>query len=75
MEAWPVCVNPNRSNKIIGRESEEILRFLISAEVKDAMRRSGRRRGIRFLIFASAVEELVATVDGIWGIGGEKREE
>lgn len=74
MVAWPVCVNPNRSNKIIGRESEEILRFLISAEVKDTMRRSGRRRGIRFLIFDSAAEEVVATVDGIWELG-EKKEE
>lgn len=45
MVAWPVCVNPNRSKRIMGRESEDIFRFLISAEVSG--RRTRMRKGRR----------------------------
>ncbi|CAI9766290.1 unnamed protein product [Fraxinus pennsylvanica] len=48
MLAWPVCVKPNRSNRIMARESDLILRDLISAAAgrRRKMRmRHGRRKG------------------------------
>ncbi|GER54338.1 frizzled-5, partial [Striga asiatica] len=43
--ACPVCVKPNRSKRIMGRESADILRFLISAEARGVKNsRIGRRR-------------------------------
>lgn len=48
MLAWPVCVKPNRSKRIMARESEVILRDLISAAAgrrRRWIRRNGRRKG------------------------------
>lgn len=39
-ETWPVCVNPNFSKRIMGRESAMIVRDLISAVIDGRRRRA-----------------------------------
>lgn len=50
MVTWPVCVNPNFSKRIMGRESEVIFKVLISAVVR--WRRVRKRRTMARSIFA-----------------------
>lgn len=54
MVTWPVWVKPNRSKRIMDRESELILRDLISAAMGRSMvkkRRIGRRKCSNLVIF------------------------
>lgn len=43
MVTWPVRVKPNRSKRMIGRESESIVKDLISARADGIVMRSRRR--------------------------------
>lgn len=64
MVAWPVWVKPKRSKRIIGRESEVMVRVLISAVVQGMKGRiMGRRKmNIRVSLAISWGSECRVTV-------------
>ena len=61
MATWPVWVKPNFSKRIMGRESEVMVRVLISAVVEERMESRKKRSNGIFVIFGKFVA-AVATV-------------